>query len=1252
MKYTKVKKKIWIWSLVLCMCMILFGQSSSVFAESQENEYIENTGTKAYTVEEVKAMIDALPSVSEMEDMGEEELNSVYEQAQNAYDAFEALTDEEQDELAEELEKLREVLEFYTTLVEPTGDLVYVWSVAISWAIKEADSRTKIELGAKHWAQYDLNKGAGSRSGYMYLGWNETSDPNDAITDMFVLVRDDDEPPSTYVKNGITYYLHGSTAYNWTTNWAYGEVLDLNKGCGGKYLYLYITKDRNAGSPYTALMTVTGVGENNMKKSVKLSDGTFNVNPEGTARYIGYRTYWFETDSARSMKINYISAKGTAGYYHFSTANVDWPDSEWYPSIASANMPTSVDYNGYTFQHTGWRTTESSTDFSPQRTTAYLASTDRTDQRLGLGAVYESKVSVTYNINGGNGQPASQSLTVYAGISPTNGYDNKGTISTSGDARFTITSTTPTKNGTCKFLGWSTDKNATTAQYKAGYSYAFKQDTTLYAVYQTDHTYSTTWSTDTNYHWHAATCGHDLTADKASHTWSGGKCTVCKYVCQHGGLTTGYCTICGSCLSNGEVLTAPKQENSIYLIYTSKELAWFSAYVNGKDASIKGKLMADIDMSSTAWNPIGNSESTPYTGTFDGNGKKVTLKLSSSAEYLAMFSYVNGATIQNLTVDGTIDASYHFAASIIGRVIGGTVTLKNCLSVVTINSSYDRDGTHGGLVSITASGTLNIENCGFAGKIIGTQTTSCGGMVGWTDKSAKTNISNSYVAAEFDLKDNSGNTFGRNPNYVSVTNCYYLNALSDPSIATMMSEEQFKSGEVTWLLNSESASGVWKQSIDTDDYPNFSGQTVYYGYSDCTDRIYTNDSKKTEKGTHPEFDSKGFCVKCDGYQPAVWNNSAEYYEISNAGQLFWFAELVNKEKQNANGVLKTDIDLENRSWTPIGLYSDDSAISKNNKQYTGTFDGQYHVIYNLNVEMTENYEAGLFSRVATNGVVKNFGVINASVIQMQDGHESKGVRAGIIAGEIYRATVENVFSAGSLTLNTSHDQYGGLAGECKESNLKSCYTTMERLTDGTSGNTPTSVTLCYYQADAKNSASAGENMTAAQFASGEVTYTLNSGVTDGTQVWYQTIDTDTYPMFLGDTVYYYNEKYSNIEKITSVDIAWTDMKFSYSMGMWDAENEIWNEGNWIADEGCGTVTVKNTGTVEVTAVFGIEITDNSYGISASFMENDIPLEDGKLKLDVDGEKTVAVNLTGSVTPSDYIEEGINIGKITVQVDSE
>ena len=42
-----------------------------------------------------------------------------------------------------------------------------------------------------------------------------------------------------------------------------------------------------------------------------------------------------------------------------------------------------------------------------------------------------------------------------------------------------------------------------------------------------EHTYSSVWSSDGKYHWHVATCGHDVISDKAEH--NGNPCTVCGY---------------------------------------------------------------------------------------------------------------------------------------------------------------------------------------------------------------------------------------------------------------------------------------------------------------------------------------------------------------------------------------------------------------------------------------------------------------------------------------------------------------------------------------------------------------------------------------------------------------------------------------------------------------------------------------------------------------------------------------------------
>lgn len=1101
--------------IAVAVFVALFGMQQKTLALG-EKEATENAGATAsiYTADEVKAMIDALPSVSKLESMDDDELNSVYEQAQEAYDAFEALTEEEQGELANELQKLTDILDFYTDLTE-TFLPRYITSIGVAYSSNYDDAIKLLRNNGFEKIDTDLNEDAGGK--YVCMGFKSTrASYSNAITGILLRVSSKDDKPDHFQdNNGVWFDLVGG-AYE--ENGTGDGAVDLNKGAGGNYIHIYITRDKTY-SPLTSLSVSTS---STSRTATDKSGNIINVNPKGKTKYIVYQQYDMLAESNRTVRISYFDANGGT-HIDELTGKVDRPDELWYTSVS---VPTSVNYDGFTLQHTGWA--RQVHGYDPVTTTPYADA--NTTSVCSWHATYEATVQVSYDANGGTGQPEAEQHSVqmhYFYVSSSNNW-----VGINNNCYFTIPTTTPINSNKCKFLGWSTNKNATTAEYTAGQRVEFKQNTTLYAVYQSSHTYSDEWSTNTTSHWHAATCGCSTAGvtSKASHSWSNGKCTVCNYVCQHNGITTGSCSICGLVLSNGNVLTAPTKQNGIYLIYTPAELNWFSVYVNTTDASIEGKLMANIDMSDmskTKWDPIGTSGS-PYTGTFDGNGKKVTLNFSGSTEYLAMFSYVNGATIQNLTVDGEINASNHYAASIIGRSVGGEVTLKNCLSTVTINSTYNGDGTHGGLVSIVAGGKMYIKNCGFAGKIIGTNTSYCGGMVGWTDKSAGVYISNSYVAAEFNLKDNSGNTFARNPNYVSLSNCYYLNALSDPSVATQMSAEDFKSGKVAYLLNGSVDAGTWKQTIGTDDYPNFSGGSVYI-HDDCENKTYTNSSLPLEYQNHVGFDSKGFCTACGGYQPAELNNG--WYEISNAGQLFWFAEHINNGNNKSSAMLKKDIDLENRAWTPIGLYTDDPNWGRSNTSFYGTFDGQFHVIYNLSVDMSEtNYEAGLFSRVATGGVLKNFGVINATITQNSAGHENKGVRTGVIAGEIFTSTVTNVFTAGTLSISTKHEQKGGIAGECASSTLTSCYTTYGVLTTkvSVSSYTPT-INRCYYMADTANSSSYGTSMTEAQFTYGEVTYLLNGGVTDGTQVWYQTIGTDGYPLFEGMPIYPMEERYVNYD---------------------------------------------------------------------------------------------------------------------------
>lgn len=198
--------------------------------------------------------------------------------------------------------------------------------------------------------------------------------------------------------------------------------------------------------------------------------------------------------------------------------------------------------------------------------------------------------------------------------------------------------------------------------------------------------------------------------------------------------------------------------------------------------------------------------------------------------------------------------------------------------------------------------------------------------------------------------------------------------------------------------------------------------------------------------TH-KYSSSGICDACGGYQPAVLNSKGTY-EISNAGQLFWFAALVNgdgrqdkidKKEQTAEAVLTKDIDLGGREWTPI-------------KDFNGSFDGQKHTISNLSITRTSSY-SGLFGSSA--GTIKNFtlkgeialssgGTHIGGVVGSADGAKLSRVfsyvkisntggplvHVGGVIGSIGNAqtTVELCDYYGTIEVNDSHDCIGGIAG--------------------------------------------------------------------------------------------------------------------------------------------------------------------------------------------------------------------------------
>ena len=183
----------------------------------------------------------------------------------------------------------------------------------------------------------------------------------------------------------------------------------------------------------------------------------------------------------------------------------------------------------------------------------------------------------------------------------------------------------------------------------------------------------------------------------------------------------------------------------------------------------------------SAWSGSGSSGD-PYliASTADWNtlASNVANGNTYSNTYFKLTADITVTTMVTATFSGTFDGGGH-TLTFNYTATGNNAAPFACQSSVTINSSKSGDGTHGGLVADSYTGTLDISNCLFDGKLLGTTTTSCGGFVGW-HKSGTLNISNSLFApTQVTLKG--GVIFARN-SATALTNCYYI---SDWSAATV-----------------------------------------------------------------------------------------------------------------------------------------------------------------------------------------------------------------------------------------------------------------------------------------------------------------------------------------------------------------------------------------------------------------------------------------------------------------------------------
>lgn len=202
-------------------------------------------------------------------------------------------------------------------------------------------------------------------------------------------------------------------------------------------------------------------------------------------------------------------------------------------------------------------------------------------------------------------------------------------------------------------------------------------------------------------------------------------------------------------------------------------------YGTGCDSYYKLEADLTINDPSSDHTIIGTTEH-PFTGHFDGGWHTLNITINRTKDYAAPFGVVDGATIENLKVTGTITTSAKFAGGIVGWVnnTGTNEThINNCISAVSIVSSVDGDGSHGGLAGQVEEGLLKFENCAFEGSITGANTERCAGFVSW--RQGRVEYNNCTMAGTISIADNPSGLTDNTANFHrnsggSFANAYYI----------------------------------------------------------------------------------------------------------------------------------------------------------------------------------------------------------------------------------------------------------------------------------------------------------------------------------------------------------------------------------------------------------------------------------------------------------------------------------------------
>ena len=283
----------------------------------------------------------------------------------------------------------------------------------------------------------------------------------------------------------------------------------------------------------------------------------------------------------------------------------------------------------------------------------------------------------------------------------------------------------------------------------------------------------------------------------------------------------GYCKRC-----QHYVAVKPSEENGVYLIAKPCHLAWFRDYVNGTivdeggvagttHPSASAMLTADIDLKNychaaedgkelLSWIPIGYFNNS-WRGNMDGQGHTIShLYIKTAQNYVGLFGYTYGATIQDLIFDNakvenvsTTNTKTAYTGILAGYAYGALSHIKGIKT--TNNCTVIGQQFTGGIVGYAK---INLENCDNHSSVKGTD--NVGGIAG---SSAEINIRRS---TNYGTVENNNTSIGGIIGYAygtSIEDCanygkisstgWYTGGIAGQTEANCSIQNVFSYGDVT-----------------------------------------------------------------------------------------------------------------------------------------------------------------------------------------------------------------------------------------------------------------------------------------------------------------------------------------------------------------------------------------------------------------------------------------------------------------------